>query len=312
MAVQTIATSATANLTSNGFSYSGYTFSGWNTATNGSGTAYANGASFTMGTSSVTLYAQWVANTNTITFNANGGTGTMAAQTIATNASASLTANAFTYAGYTFAGWNTRANGSGTTYANSASYTMGTASVVLYAQWTANLNTITFNANGGTGTMANQTIATNASASLTANAFTYSGYTFAGWNTQANGSGTTYINGASYTIGTASVVLFAQWINQSTGSASISTPQVYTVTISGPTWLYYGNSYTFTESYTGTAVGYQWYLNGIAISGATTGLYYVLTPTTSTVPYGTNILMLVVTDANGIAYTASQTFTVTY
>ena len=124
--------------------------------------------------------------THMVMFNANGGSGTMANQTIATGASANLKTNTFTYAGYTFSGWNSAANGSGTAYANGASYTMGTGNVTLYALWAANSYTITFNANGGSGTMANQTIATGASANLTTNTFSYVGYTFSGWNTAAN------------------------------------------------------------------------------------------------------------------------------
>ena len=55
--------------------------------------------------------------------------------------------------------------------------------------------TITFNANGGTGTMANETEPYNTSAALTLNAFTYTGYTFNNWNSEANGDGTTFTNG---------------------------------------------------------------------------------------------------------------------
>ena len=72
---------------------------------------------------------------HTVTFNANGGTGTMAAET--RNVPTALTANAFTRTGYTFNHWNTGAGGTGTSYANSATYPF-TASVTLYAQWTAN------------------------------------------------------------------------------------------------------------------------------------------------------------------------------
>jgi len=69
----------------------------------------------------------------TVTFDANGGTGTMAPE--ADSAPAALTANAFTQTGYSFAGWNTAADGSGTAYADAASYPFS-ASATLYAQWT--------------------------------------------------------------------------------------------------------------------------------------------------------------------------------
>ena len=196
--------SAPAALTANAFTRTGYSFAGWNTAADGSGTAYPDTASYPF-SASVTLYAQWTALTYTVTFDANGGTGTMAPET--GSAPAALTANAFTRTGYSFAGWNTAADGSGTAYPDTASYPFS-ASVTLYAQWTALTYTVTFDANGGTGTMAPET--GSAPAALTANAFTRTGYSFAGWNTAADGSGTAYPDTASYPF-SASVTLYAQW-----------------------------------------------------------------------------------------------------
>ena len=166
-------------LTANTFTRSGYTFSGWNTLANGTGTAYADGAIYSF-SADVTLYAQWTALPNhTVTFNSNLGTGTMSPQ--AANVPTALTANTFTRSGYTFSGWNTAANGSGTAYANSATYSFA-ADITLYAQWTALPNhTVTFNSNLGTGTMSPQMA--NVPTALTANTFTRSGYTFSGWNT---------------------------------------------------------------------------------------------------------------------------------
>lgn len=68
------------------------------------------------------------------TFIANGANGTMTDQS-ASSATA-LSANAFTRSGYSFAGWNTSADGSGVSYADGASYAF-TSSTTLYAQWTA-------------------------------------------------------------------------------------------------------------------------------------------------------------------------------
>ena len=141
-----------------------------------------------------------------MTFNANGGTGTMSPQTA--NVPTALTANTFTRTGYTFSGWNTAANGSGTAYADGATYSFS-ADITLYAQWTAlPTHTVTFNANGGTGTMSPQTA--NVPTALTANAFTRTGYSFSGWNTAANGSGTPYADGATYSF-SADITLYAQW-----------------------------------------------------------------------------------------------------
>src|SRR5690554_3810883 len=107
------------------------TFNNWNTASDGSGTAYAPAATFTITTSS-TLYAQWTPTGNTVTFNANGGTGSMTPQLDC--APANLNNNTFIYAGYSFNSWNTAADGSGTSYADGATYNFS-ADITLYAQW---------------------------------------------------------------------------------------------------------------------------------------------------------------------------------
>jgi hypothetical protein len=121
----------------------------------------------------------------------------MATETEPYDTSATLTSNTFTYTGYSFNGWNSAANGSGTSYANDGSYTFAT-SITLYAQWTntaLTTATITFKANGGAGVMAPETETLNVSAAVTTNVFTRTGYAFIGWNTAANGSGTSFTNG---------------------------------------------------------------------------------------------------------------------
>ena len=104
----------------------------------------------------MTLYAQWTANTYTVAYNKNGGSGVMTSGTHTYDATKSLTANAFTRTGYTFTGWNTKADGSGTSYANQANVLNMTSinddTVTLYAQWTANTYTVLYNSNGGSGT----------------------------------------------------------------------------------------------------------------------------------------------------------------
>ena len=198
--------SVAAPLTANAFSYPGRTFNDWNTAANGSGTSYANHATYPF-TSNATLYAQWtLLPTHTVTFNANGGTGAMSPQT--DYAATPLAPNAFAKAGNTFSAWNTAANGSGTSYANGATYSFA-SNVTLFAQWTPLPNhTVTFNANGGTGAMGAEV--SNVATPLTANVFTLAGSTFSGWNTAANGSGTGYANGATYSFAS-NVTLYAQW-----------------------------------------------------------------------------------------------------
>ena len=119
-------------MAANTFTRAGFTFAGWNDGTN----PYAAGATYTMGTSDVTLTAQWTAiPTHTVTYASGGGTGTPPTQAdVAEGASFIVAANTFTRAGFTFAGWNDGTN----PYAAGATYTMGTSNVTLTAQWTAN------------------------------------------------------------------------------------------------------------------------------------------------------------------------------
>jgi uncharacterized repeat protein (TIGR02543 family) len=216
---QFIAYLASANLAANAFTRTGYSFTGWNTAADGSGISYADGASYTMNDAAdVTLFAAWTVNNYTVTFDSNGGSGTMTNQSIAFNAAANLTVNSFTRTGYSFTGWNTAADGSGISYADGASYTMSTAAgVTLFATWTANNYTVTFDANGSFGEMSDQTIAYDASENLTANAFNLPGYTFAGWATTPTGA-VAFADGAIYTMSTtANVTLYARWISTGGG-----------------------------------------------------------------------------------------------
>lgn len=70
---------------------------------------------------------------------------------------------------------------------------------------------VTFNSNGGTGTMANEIVSYATSTALNANSYTRTGYSFSGWNTIANGSGTSYIN-SSFVSYNANGTLYAQWL----------------------------------------------------------------------------------------------------
>ena len=197
-------------LASNRFTRAGYTFVDWNTASNGSGASYSNGATYPF-TRSTTLFAQWrIGKTviHSVTFNANGGTGAMAGER--ENTPTGLLSNRFTRFGYAFVDWNTAANGSGASYANGATYPF-TRSATLFAEWKvvkATPHTVTFNANRGKGAMAAERH--NTPTALASNRFTRAGYTFVDWNTASNGSGASYANGATYPF-TRSTTLFAQW-----------------------------------------------------------------------------------------------------
>ena len=123
-----------------------------------------------------------------VNFNANGGQGDMKALRFMDGEKQSLTKNTYTRNGYIFDGWNTRSDGRGQSYTDRQNVTI-TKSVTLYAQWTK-IYKVYFNANGGTGTMAAQTFEAGVSQALAANKFTRDGYTFAGCNSNADGSGT--------------------------------------------------------------------------------------------------------------------------
>jgi outer membrane protein OmpA-like peptidoglycan-associated protein len=200
-------------LTPNVFTRSKHIFARWNTAANGSGASYANGAMFPF-TTPTTLYAQWTATTKIapirkVTFDANGGSGSMSPES--KNVLASLPSNQFTRVKFTFNDWNTAANGSGKSYADDGAYRF-TKSTTLFAQWTANktaaTRVVTFKANGGRGSMTPET--NKGTAALTANKFSRHGYAFAGWNTVGSGTGSSYVNHAIYRFNK-SVILFAQW-----------------------------------------------------------------------------------------------------
>ena len=129
----------------------GYTFAGWYANADLSGDAYVF---TTMPRVATVLYAKWTANTYTVSFDANGGEGTMTAQSFTYDEAAkALSDNVFSKTGYRFTGWNTAADGTGTAYTDKQSVQNLTAEsgaeIKLYAQWSANTYTVTLDPNGG-------------------------------------------------------------------------------------------------------------------------------------------------------------------
>ncbi len=193
----------------------GYTFDGWyngeDKVTTIPAGSYGN----------LTLTARWTANSYTVTFDKNGGEGEMTAQEFAYDTAKNLTENAFTRAGYTFAGWARNAGATEIEFADRASVINLTAengaTVTLYAVWRANTYTVTFNPNyeGDTGSMSDMTFTYGTAQNLSANAFTRTGYTFAGWATEEDATKVKYANGASVSNLTeangGTVTLYAVW-----------------------------------------------------------------------------------------------------
>ena len=110
----------------------GYSFQGWATSASGS-VAYAAGANYT-GNAAVTLYAVWKANTYTVSYNANGGTGAPANQTKTYGVTLKLSSTKPTRTNYNFLGWGTSSGSTTVAYAAGANYTAN-AAITLYAIW---------------------------------------------------------------------------------------------------------------------------------------------------------------------------------
>ncbi|RJQ82129.1 MAG: hypothetical protein C4519_08145, partial [Desulfobacteraceae bacterium] len=202
---------------------SGYAFTGWNTQADGSGTTYTQGQTFTMETADITLYARWTANpTYTVIYAGNGEDGgSVPVDTTNYEEGQIVTVLGNTgnlvRAGYAFAGWNTQADGSGTTYTQDQNFTVGAVDVTLYVRWTANPTyTITYDGNGEDGGSVPVDTTNYEEGQIvtvlgnTGN-LARDGYAFAGWNTQADGSGTTYTQDQNFTVGAVDVVLYAKW-----------------------------------------------------------------------------------------------------
>lgn len=196
----------------------GYTFSGWNTVSDGSGSGYSAGSTFTMPASDMTLYAVWSINSYSVSYDGNGNTSGSAPSSNTYQYGTTVTAKtagSLARTGYTFDGWNTKADGSGTSYAVADTFTLGAANVTLYAQWAINTYTITYDGNGSSGGSipADQSGEYLSSVALRENtgSLVKTGYSFAGWNTAADGTGTGYNAGGTITVPATDLTLFAVW-----------------------------------------------------------------------------------------------------
>ena len=187
-------------------------------------TGYTNGSKQWTSTANQTLYAQWT-NQYTITFNEHGADIHGTESTTATYGSAMPAATMPSKTGYSFRGYYTGADSTGTKYYNpdgtSATTWAETADTELHACWKGNSYQVAFDANEGSGSMANQNLTYGAAATaLTSNTYTREGYYFLGWNSNADGSGTDYYNGESVQNLTSTaggiVTLYAQWAKKYT------------------------------------------------------------------------------------------------
>ncbi|MFC3799946.1 InlB B-repeat-containing protein [Cohnella sp. GCM10012308] len=207
----------------NGFVKKGYTFAGWNTAADGSGTPYAAGAALTMAAADAALYAQWTLNpTYGVTYEAGGADmGSVPVDAGAYEEGAEVTVQDNTgglvRSGYAFAGWTLSADGGGTVYQSGDKLTMGATDITLHAKWTANPTYgVTYEASGAdSGSVPVDAGAYEEGAEVTVQGNTgglsRSGYTFAGWTLAADGNSMVYQSGDKLTMGAADVTLHAKW-----------------------------------------------------------------------------------------------------
>ena len=220
-------------------SRTGYTLSSWNTQADGNGDAFTFGT--TTVTEDITLYAQWTINQYTVSYDNNSGTGSATASTVNYGATIASAPTSISRTGYTLSSWNTQADGNGD------AFTFGTTTVTeditLYAQWTINQYTVTYDNNSGTGSATASTVNYGATIASAPTSISRTGYTLSSWNTQADG------NGDAFTFGTTTVTeditLYAQWTinqytvsydnNSGTGSATASTVNYGATIASAPT-----------------------------------------------------------------------------
>lgn len=239
----------------------GYDFLGWSTNQSATTASYQPGGSITVSGNTV-LYAIWKAQTYTVSYNANGGSGAPSAQTQNYPWHLQISTTTPTRTGYTFHGWATSSTGT-------ASYQPGDwytslVSVTLYAVWSVVTYTVSYNKGSyGTGTNTTDTKTYNVELTLKGAIFTRTGYAQTGWAT-SDGGAKAYALSASYTAN-AAVTLYPVWTatnsTVSTTNGTLNTAQTITITRSN-------NSYTHDLTYafgntsgtiaTGVATSYSW------------------------------------------------------
>ncbi|MCL2359970.1 InlB B-repeat-containing protein, partial [Candidatus Bathycorpusculum sp.] len=211
----------------------GYTFTGWI-------------PSFSNITGNLTVTAQYTINQYTVTFNSTGGVPTPPSQQVTFGGTVTRPSDP-TNDGYVFLGW----------YMNGTQWNFTTDTVstnlTLYAMWGEPDRWINYDANGGTGTMPPTGTTLGVSVTLAPNEFSRPDYSFLGWNTNPDGSGVPYSDGATFTyLFDGNLTLYAQWgshpgsvtvLKQTVPSGSLtvfnfttSTPEGSFGLVDGQTW----------------------------------------------------------------------------
>ena len=207
----------------NGFTRDGYEFVEWNTRADGIGDHYGKGsngvAKWTMLPAGNDLYAIWQANPASIQYRDDwGATGSTPDTTGVTGQDVTIARNGFTRPGYTFTGW-ARDRRTNPSLQPGGRYTLTPGTTTLWAQWKADPAHLIYNANTGSTSQTHRTDGVvDQTLTVIANPFTRPGYTFTGWNTQADGRGRAYTAGNGFRLvadpksnPVNTSVLYAQW-----------------------------------------------------------------------------------------------------
>ena len=282
----------------------------------------------TMGEGNFTLTAQWKPWKHQVVYDANAKNDTSvkgipASQSKTANVDIKLSSGVPTRNGYTFLGWNTQADGNGTAYAAGATYThdQDGGTVTLYAKWTPWKHVLHYNKNVPTSstsqTVSNmpvdQTKTFGQLMTISNLVPTRKGYTFAGWYTQSNGTGTKYDPGSNYAADQngGTVNLYAKWTPwtynikydqnvKSTSSSKTVTDmpaaqtktQEIDVTLSSMTPKRNGYIFAGWSTSANGSVEYKpgsKFTKDLDSNGASITLYAVWTPWKHTVHYNSNI-----------------------
>ena len=207
----------------NGFTRDGYEFVEWNTRADGTGDHYGKGsngvAKWTMLPAGNDLYAIWQANPANIQYRDDwGATGSTPDTTGVTGQDVTIARNGFTRPGYTFTGW-ARDRRTNPSLQPGGRYTLTPGTTTLWAQWKADPAHLIYNANTGSTSQTRRTDGVvDQTLTVIANPFTRPGYTFTGWNTQADGRGRAYTAGNGFRLAADpksnpanTSILYAQW-----------------------------------------------------------------------------------------------------
>ncbi|NBV65864.1 MAG: hypothetical protein EBR75_02060, partial [Actinobacteria bacterium] len=248
----------------------GYTWAGWTINSNGTGTVYSGGETYTLGNSNLTLYAKWSPNTLTVTYDSKGGTDVNAGSVLTGGSLSAPTAP--TRTGYNFAYWSATDGGSALTFPYSPS---NTGNFTLYARWTAKTLAVTYDTQGGSSVTSGSTT-TGGGILISPGTPTRSGYSFNGWFAGSTGGSALtfpYAHGQ-----TADFTMYAQWSavtytityakngstgdlatssdTYTTGGTAITLPGRGTLVKSGHTfagWSVGGNTPVLSGGYTTTS-----------------------------------------------------------